>query len=243
MTSTRAWLPGTNFWPEGPTPFTRPKLAPFLAVQRGPSGPSTTKGMRSFIACGASATNRSGGIHGKSRWQSAEILRYCMVPPRGCPSIDRLSVEPQIRDVARVGLERPALDPLHDVGERLMGTGGNADLLALGDDQAVQELDLGAPALHHILAHRGPLLGGEMLGAGEHLVRCRAERRSVALAGQRHRLRRQMQHVLERVAQGLADADRFATEPQHEAADGLVPDAGIAAKPGAGGKPVAHDVG
>jgi len=34
--------------------------------------------MRSFSSRGASDTNRSGGIHGMSRWQSAEILRYCI---------------------------------------------------------------------------------------------------------------------------------------------------------------------
>jgi hypothetical protein len=33
---------GTYFWPDGPTPPTRPNDAPFLATQRGPSGPSVT---------------------------------------------------------------------------------------------------------------------------------------------------------------------------------------------------------
>src|SRR5260370_4027 len=35
--------------------------------------------MRSFSSRRASDTNKSGGIHGMSRWQSAEILRYCML--------------------------------------------------------------------------------------------------------------------------------------------------------------------
>src|SRR5215510_1554309 len=35
--------------------------------------------MRSFSSRRASEVNRSGGIHGMSRWQSAEILRYCML--------------------------------------------------------------------------------------------------------------------------------------------------------------------
>src|SRR4029077_3874663 len=35
--------------------------------------------MRSFSSRRASDTNRSGGIHGMSRWQSAEILRYCIL--------------------------------------------------------------------------------------------------------------------------------------------------------------------
>ena len=40
----------------------RPKLAPLLVTQVGPSGPSATKGIRSFISRVASDTNRSGGI-------------------------------------------------------------------------------------------------------------------------------------------------------------------------------------
>src|SRR5271163_2344135 len=46
--------------------------------------------MRSFSPRRASETNKSGGIHGMSRWQSAEILRYCMLfsplqVVEGCP--------------------------------------------------------------------------------------------------------------------------------------------------------------
>src|SRR5437868_7317818 len=36
--------------------------------------------MRSVIARGASETNNSGGNQGRSRWQSAEMRRYCMAP-------------------------------------------------------------------------------------------------------------------------------------------------------------------
>jgi hypothetical protein len=71
------------FCPEGPTPPTRPKEAPFLDVQHGPSGPSVTNGMRSRRAAEALPVNRSGGIHGMSMWQSAEIRVYCMAPSSG----------------------------------------------------------------------------------------------------------------------------------------------------------------
>src|SRR5512142_645724 len=67
------------------------------------------------------------------------------------------SVQPQLGDVLRIRRELAALDPLHDVGEHRVGARRNADPLALARDQAVDELDLGAPALLHVLAHRGPL--------------------------------------------------------------------------------------
>ena len=51
----------------------RPSDAPFLLVQRGPSGPSVTKGIRSFVAAEAFEVNRSAGSQGRSMWQSAEI--------------------------------------------------------------------------------------------------------------------------------------------------------------------------
>ena len=56
-------------------------MAPFLDVQRGPSGPSATYGMRSRNAAVALAVKRSGGIQGMSMWQSAEILVYSMGSP------------------------------------------------------------------------------------------------------------------------------------------------------------------
>ncbi len=73
MTSTRWCLPASYLDPAGPTPPQRPKLVPFRAVQNRPSGPSLTKGMRSLSTAEAFAVNRSGGIQGRSMWQSAEI--------------------------------------------------------------------------------------------------------------------------------------------------------------------------
>src|SRR4029450_730977 len=59
-------------------PFLKPNEAPFLAVHLGPSSLSTTYGMRSFSSREAIDVNRSGGIQGRSRWQSAEMRLYCM---------------------------------------------------------------------------------------------------------------------------------------------------------------------
>ena len=65
--------------------------------------------------------------------------------------------------MARVGRERAALDLAHDVGERRVGRGVDAALLASGDDEAVEEVDLGAPSLDHVLRHGRALLGGDAL--------------------------------------------------------------------------------
>src|SRR4051812_29872662 len=120
--------------------------------------------MRSLSARGASLVNRSGGIHGMLRWQSAEIRRYCMTI---LPGDGGGSVESEIDDMLGVGLELAALDPLDDVGQRGVGGRGDAELLALAHDEAVQELDLGAPSLGHVLAHRRLLRGGTLLAVGE----------------------------------------------------------------------------
>src|SRR6185437_4442724 len=139
--------------------------------------------MRSLKSRGASETKRSGGIQGKSRWQSAEIRRYSMAFPPGARAVARrCSVEPQIGDVARIGLELAAFDLVDDLGQGGVGAGGKPDARRLLDDEAVQEIDLGAAPLHHVLAHRGPLLGREILGAGEQMVGGLRQRRGIALA-------------------------------------------------------------
>src|SRR5579863_1663495 len=149
--------------------------------------------MRSFIAALASETKRSGGIQGRSRWQSAEILRYCII----APCLEReASVQSEIDDVTRMGVGLAALDPAHDVGERRVGARIDADLRALGDDEAVEELDLGPPALQHILAHGWPLLRRDRLVAGEQPLLDRHQRRDVALARARDQARLQMEDLL-----------------------------------------------
>src|SRR5262245_56153591 len=69
------------------------------------------------------------------------------------------TVEPQLGNMARVLFGFAALDLLDDVDEALVGAGRDADLLAFAHDKAVQELDLGAPAFGHVLAHRRLLIG------------------------------------------------------------------------------------
>jgi hypothetical protein len=62
-------------------------------------------------------------------------------------------VQPQLGDVPRILLQLAALDLLDDVGEDRIGAAGHTELLALAHDVAVDELDLGAPALVHVLPH------------------------------------------------------------------------------------------
>src|SRR5580658_1968904 len=174
--------------------------------------------MRSLSSRGASETNRSGGIHGRSRWQSAEILLYCMAPLRIG------SVQSQIDDVLGIRLELAALDPLDDIDQRRVGARRQPDLLALADHEAVEELDLGAPPLDHVLTHRRALAARALLRVGEPALLDLLHRRRVALAGARDHVRRQMEDLLELVAVRLADADRLAAEAGREAAQRVVLD-------------------
>src|SRR3954470_6222856 len=152
------------------------------------------------------------------------------------------SVEPQIGDVARVLLEFAALDLFDQIDQALVGAGGEADLFALAHDKAVQELDLGAAALEHVLAHRRPLIG-RAARLGQDAILVAGERLGIALARLGDHVRRQMVDLLELVAERLADADRLAAEPRLEAADGLVLRHVGAGQAGAGGNPVRHRVG
>ena len=68
------------------------------------------------------------------------------------------SVQAQLEDMALVRTQVALLHPLDDVGQRGVRRRGHADLLALVDDEAVEELDLGAAALDHVLAHRRTML-------------------------------------------------------------------------------------
>ena len=113
----------------------------------------------------------------------------------------------------RVGLQLALLHALDDIGQRGVGAAGHPELLALAHDIAVEELDLRAPALHHVLTHRRPLLARtarrvlQPLGVGD------LDRRGITLAGLGYGLRRQMQDLLELIAQRLADADRLGAQP------------------------------
>src|SRR5581483_2760446 len=152
-------------------------------------------------------------------------------------------VQPQFGDVPRILLQLAALDLLDDVGQDRVGAAGHAELLALAYDMAVDELDLGAPALRHVLAHRGTLLGRRLLAVGKALRVISFDRRLVALAGARDRLGRQMQDVLELIAVRLPNPDRLAADTRREAADRLALEHLAAGQAGAGREPVLHGIG
>src|SRR5262245_24165434 len=159
------------------------------------------------------------------------------------PTGEVSSVEPQLGNVARIGLDLIALDALDDIGERRIGPARKADLLAFAHDEAVEELDLRAPALLHVLAHRGALLGCRAPAIVEALLVAGAHRLLIALARARDRFRRQVQDLLQLVTVRLPNPDRLAAEPGREPADRLVFQHLAAGQAGAGGKTVAHGVG
>src|SRR5258706_13924608 len=132
---------------------------------------------------------------------------------------------------------------LDDVRQHGISTAREADLLALAHDEAVEEFDLRASALLHVLAHGRTLLRGGVLTVCEALLVADAHRRLVALARTRNRLRRQMQNLLQLIAVRLPDADRFAPEPSGEAADRLALQHLSAGEARAGGESIAHRVG
>src|SRR6266851_10086648 len=104
------------------------------------------------------------------------------------------SVQPQLSDVPRIRAQLMTFHALDDVRQRGIGAAREADLLALAHHEAVEEFDLRAPALLHVLAHGGTLLGRGALAVLETLLVAGARRRVVALARTRNRLGRQMQN-------------------------------------------------
>ena len=63
-----------------------------------------------------------------------------------------------------IGLQLAVFHLGDDLGQDAVGGRRQADLLALARDHAVEELDLRAPALHHVLAHRGTVLAASLRG-------------------------------------------------------------------------------
>src|SRR6478735_5347323 len=110
----------------------------------------------------------------------------------------------------RIRAQFIALHALDDIRQYGIGAAREADLLALAHHEAVEEFDLGAPALLHVLAHGGTLLGGGALAVLETLLVAGGHRRLVALTRTRDGLRRQVQNLLQLIAVRLSDADRLA---------------------------------
>ena len=120
----------------------------------------------------------------------------------------------------RTGLQLAFLDPLHDVGQGGVRRCIDSDFLGLSDDEPVQELDLGAAALDHVLPHRRAMraaagLVGFLEAMGVVFLGCRC----VAFTGARDDLGVDMVDLLQLIAERLTDPDRFAAEPCTEAAE------------------------
>src|SRR5882762_8701176 len=140
--------------------------------------------------------------------------------------------------------ELAALHARHDLGEPGMARRRHADLRALARDVAVHGVDLGAPALEDVLRHRGALDVAARVGAGlrhDEGFDLR-ERGGVALGGAREALWIGAPDSLERIAERLADAYRFAGELDLEAADPVVAQAVARGQPGRRGNAVTHAV-
>src|SRR5205814_308342 len=116
-------------------------------------------------------------------------------------------IQPQIGDVLRIGLQFADFHPPDDVSEDRVGRRRDADLLALAHDKAVEERDFGAATLDHVLAGRRPVFAAAALRAGQAMLVDFLLRGGVALAGAGQRLRVHVAHLVEGVAERLADAD------------------------------------
>src|SRR5438105_1762319 len=116
------------------------------------------------------------------------------------------------------------LDLLDRRDQLLVGRYRQADGAASLDDDAVDEVDLGAPPLLHVLAHRRALVLAALLRVAQrqHQGFDLVERGAVALRGARQFLGILAGDVLELVAERLADPDPLAAEPDDQPADPLV---------------------
>jgi hypothetical protein len=79
------------------------------------------------------------------------------VPLWSRPSPEPGSVHPQVQNMLRVGLQFAPLDLFHDLGQRRIGGRGNAQWGGAISHEAIEELDLSAATLHHILPHGGAM--------------------------------------------------------------------------------------
>ena len=109
------------------------------------------------------------------------------------------------------GRRLPELDAFHGRDQLFVRRGGAADLAPALDDDAVDEVDLGAAALLHVLAHRRPLVLAALLRVAQrqHQRFDLVERGPVAFGGARQLLGVLAGDVLELVAERLADPHRL----------------------------------
>src|SRR5271156_6613060 len=152
------------------------------------------------------------------------------------------SIQPQLRNILRIGFQLTLLHALDEIGEHRVGAARHADFLALAHDQPVQEFDLGAAALLHVLAHRRALAGRGASGILDALFVAGVHRRLIAFAGARDGFGWNVQNFLELIAERLSGADRFGADARRETTDRLALEHVAAAQAGAGGKPVLHGI-
>src|SRR5437764_15396761 len=164
---------------------------------------SWSPGSRNTKHCGYSA---AGGVHGSRARELA---------PAPGMTVTR-SVQTEVGDVFRVGLQFALLDPQHDVGQDRVGRRRNPDLLALSDDIAVEERNLGATALDHVLAGRWTVLATTAIRHGQAMLVDFLLRRRITFAGPRQRFGVHVADLVKGIAERLADTDGLASEPVRE---------------------------
>src|SRR5689334_7520357 len=182
------------------------------------------------------------------RYVRADRLGRCegktAMPPRHRPKPGLLlSVQPQIDQVPRIGLQFPALDLLDDVRQRRVRRRRQADFLSLAYDEPIEKIDLRPAALHHVLAHRRTVLAAAPVCLLQSVGVVFPGRHQIAFPGPRDHVRIDMMDFLQLVSQRLADADRLAAQSGTEMTQRVVAQDVLADQAGAGRHAVRHRVG
>src|SRR5437868_2990241 len=148
----------------------------------------------------------AGGVHGSRARELA---------PAPGMTVTR-SVQTEVGDVLRIRLQFALFDAENDVGQDRIGRRRDPDLLTLSDDIAVEERDLGATALDHVLAGRRTVLATTTIRYGQAMLVDFLLSSRIALAGPRQRLRVHVADFVEGIAERLANTDGLAAEPVRE---------------------------
>src|ERR1043165_3365672 len=145
--------------------------------------------------------------------------------------------------MALVRLQLALLNSLDDLGQGGVRWRGHTDLLALVNDEAIEELDLCAPALDHILTHRWPVRAtAGLLRLGEAMRDIFGLGIEIAFACACNDLRIDVENLFELVAKRLADPDRLATEPRREMPQPVIQQYLTTDEAGAGRDSIPHGV-
>src|ERR1044071_2505965 len=180
------------------------------------------------------------GIHGGSGSRPSPGRRLKGPHRRGQISkaaLNRVEVLGRRRGLAQ-------FDLLHRGNQLFVGRGRDAGLAPLLDDHAVDEVDLGAATLLHVLAHRGALMLAALLRVAQrqHQALDLVERGAVAFRGARQRVGILAGDVLELVAERLADPNPLAAQFDDDLADAVVLAHRVAGEAARSRDPVMHAV-